>query len=87
MGEIKHILFYCYEPPHIWLLGVIKGAEQTLTSTNRFLDRHAYETLSPRTQPTFASQRDAVYTIFEMYLSQKHERGDFDAADRLAWFS
>ena len=84
MGEIKHILFDCYERPHIWLLGVIKGAEQTLTSTNRFLDQHAYEALSPRTQPAFASQRNAIYTIFEMYLSLKRDRGDFDAADRLA---
>lgn len=64
--------------------GVIKGSEEALTSTGRFLSKDAYEGLSHRSQATFANLRNIIYCIFEAYLRRKRERGDYDAADRCA---
>ncbi|KAG6919458.1 hypothetical protein DXG01_005717 [Tephrocybe rancida] len=64
------------------LVGIIKGSEDTLSSPYRYLDRKVYQQLSERTQYTFATQRSAVYSIFEAYQGRKRQQGDFDAADR-----
>lgn len=63
-------------------LGVIKGSEQALQSSERFLDRDTYLDLSHRTQGTFANQRETVYALFQAYSRRKKIRGDYDAADR-----
>ncbi|KAG6867452.1 hypothetical protein C0993_002572 [Termitomyces sp. T159_Od127] len=64
------------------IMGIIKGSENTTTSDHGYLDRKTYEELSERTQPTFATQRNTVYSIFEAYQNQKRQQGDYDAADR-----
>ncbi|CDO74781.1 hypothetical protein BN946_scf185001.g29 [Trametes cinnabarina] len=61
---------------------VIKGSEQALKQPKGYLDKESYCKLSHRTQSTFASQRDNIYKLFEVYLKRKKERGDYDAADR-----
>ncbi|CAL1697343.1 unnamed protein product [Somion occarium] len=63
-------------------MGVIKGSEQALQSSERFLDRDTYLDLSHRTQGTFANQRETVYALFQAYSRRKKIRGDYDAADR-----
>ncbi|GLB36677.1 putative uvrD-like helicase C-terminal domain [Lyophyllum shimeji] len=63
------------------IIGVIKGSEETLASRG-YLERSRYEELSERTQSTFATQRNIVYSIFEAYQAQKRQRGEIDAADR-----
>ncbi|KAF8151989.1 hypothetical protein K438DRAFT_1988110 [Mycena galopus ATCC 62051] len=63
-------------------LGVIMGAEETLTSASSFLDRDTYLNLSERAQSTFADQRQRIYDLFESYMSQKRLLADIDAADR-----
>ncbi|KAI0770957.1 hypothetical protein BD413DRAFT_613484 [Trametes elegans] len=63
-------------------MGVIKGLEQSLDYPEGYLDKETYRQLSHRTQPTFASQRENVYRLFQAYLKRKKERGDYDAADR-----
>ncbi|KAK7064824.1 UvrD-like helicase ATP-binding domain-containing protein [Favolaschia claudopus] len=63
-------------------LGVIMGAEETLSSASSFLDRDTYLNLSERAQSTFAAQRQQIYELFAAYLSRKREFGDLDAADR-----
>ncbi|KAJ7237474.1 hypothetical protein B0H12DRAFT_1238216 [Mycena haematopus] len=63
-------------------MGVIMGAEETLTGKSRYLDRHTYLNLSERGQSTFADQRERIYDLFEQYLNQKRGQGDTDAADR-----
>ena len=63
-------------------LGVIKGSETTLNSENHFLDYDTYSNLSARTQATFASKRNEIYSLFEIYTKKKRERREYDAADR-----
>ncbi|KAJ7232862.1 hypothetical protein B0H12DRAFT_1144747 [Mycena haematopus] len=63
-------------------LGVIMGAEETLTSASSFLDRDTYLNLSERAQSTFADQRQRIYDLFESYVNRKRLLGDVDAADR-----
>jgi hypothetical protein len=58
------------------------GSEETIGSSQGYLDRTTYENLSQRGQYTFASQRKILYTIFEVYLAQKTQYCDFDVADR-----
>jgi hypothetical protein len=62
--------------------GVIKGSEKALTCPEQFLDQKSYDSLSHRSQSTFASHRNTVYAIFQSYLKRKRNRGDYDAADR-----
>ena len=62
--------------------GVIKGSEKALTCPEHFLDQKSYDSLSYRSQSTFASHRKTVYAIFQSYLKRKCNRGDYDAADR-----
>ncbi|KAH8834708.1 hypothetical protein DL96DRAFT_1808678 [Flagelloscypha sp. PMI_526] len=64
------------------IMGVLKGSEDACRAKNRYLERSAYEGLSQRAQWTFATQRGAVYNLFEQYLKKKRSQGDFDAADR-----
>jgi hypothetical protein len=47
-----------------------------------FLDEETYCTLSARSNPMFANQRQTLYAIFEAYCKLKTERGHHDAADR-----
>ncbi|KAL7285962.1 hypothetical protein ACG7TL_001077 [Trametes sanguinea] len=63
-------------------MGVIKGSELALRQPGGYLNREMYCNLSHRTQATFASQRDNIYRLFEVYLKRKKQRGDYDAADR-----
>ena len=76
-------------PPHYLIrffvdhsLGVIKGSETTLNSENHFLDYDTYSNLSARTQATFASKRNEIYSLFEIYTKKKRDRREYDAADR-----
>ncbi|KAG2023676.1 hypothetical protein CC2G_001306 [Coprinopsis cinerea AmutBmut pab1-1] len=64
------------------IIGVIKGSEQALENEKRYLDKHAYLSLSDRTQYLFSSQRDTIYAIFMKYLQRKRELEDQDPADR-----
>ena len=59
------------------------GSEDTIGSSQGYLDRTTYENLSQRGQSTFANQRKILYTIFEAYLAKKTQYGDFDVADRV----
>ncbi|KAF8972584.1 hypothetical protein BDZ97DRAFT_1752471 [Flammula alnicola] len=61
---------------------VIQGSAGTVMSANGFLDRETYETLSGRTQPTFAEHRSDLYDIFLSYRAVKKKLCDFDASDR-----
>ncbi|KAF5377280.1 hypothetical protein D9615_006447 [Tricholomella constricta] len=63
------------------VIGIVKGSEEAIASGG-YLDRQKYEDLSERTQSTFATQRSAIYSIFEAYQSRKRQQGHFDAADR-----
>ncbi|KAJ2932243.1 hypothetical protein H1R20_g4868, partial [Candolleomyces eurysporus] len=63
-------------------LGVIKGSEQSLSHVTGYLDLEAYRALSHRTQRLFANQRDRIYSLFETYMDQRRQRGEFDSADR-----
>jgi len=49
-----------------------------------FLDYDTYSNLSARTQATFASKRNEIYSLFEVYMKKKRERREYDAADRYA---
>ncbi|KAH8834741.1 hypothetical protein DL96DRAFT_1592 [Flagelloscypha sp. PMI_526] len=64
------------------IMGVLKGSEEACRSEGHYLQRSAYEKISHRAQWTFSTQRGVVYTLFEQYLKQKNDNGDFDAADR-----
>ena len=81
MGEV-HYEHWFVLGVNKWHLGVIKGSEPTLHSSDGFLDKNEYIGLSHRSQGTFATQRDAVYSLFQSYLKQKAMRRDYDAADR-----
>ncbi|KAF9524672.1 hypothetical protein CPB83DRAFT_909779 [Crepidotus variabilis] len=64
------------------LMGVIQGSEESLNHESRYLDEAAYNKLSHRTQYTFATRRDVIYSIFLIYLKQKRHSHSYDAADR-----
>ncbi|KAJ4470931.1 hypothetical protein J3R30DRAFT_3531939 [Lentinula aciculospora] len=64
------------------LIGVIKGSEETLDVPKHFLDRVAYNSISTRSQSTFAENREDLYGLFIAYLAKKKELGDVDGADR-----
>lgn len=63
-------------------MGVIKGSEGAVGTQSRCLDRETYKSLSHRTQGTFAHKRDEIYDLFMAYTKLKHQRQDYDAADR-----
>jgi hypothetical protein len=63
-------------------LGVIEGSELTRERDEGYLDRDTYLKLSSRSNSTFASQRDLVWRLFEVYLKRKRSLGHRDAADR-----
>ncbi|KAG9081288.1 hypothetical protein FRC07_014561, partial [Ceratobasidium sp. 392] len=62
-------------------LGIIEGSEQALESKTGALTRDAYTGLSHR-KSSFASQRDRVYDLYEIYRKRKQEYGGYDAAER-----
>ncbi|KAG8744274.1 hypothetical protein FRC10_010437 [Ceratobasidium sp. 414] len=62
-------------------LGVIEGSEPALESTTGALGREAYTSLSHR-KSSFASQRDRVYDLYEIYRKRKQTYGGYDAAER-----
>ena len=64
-------------------MGVIKGSEQTLLNSEGVLSREQYETLGERTNPTFASCRAKVYTLFQSYMKKKGRASLRDAPERL----
>ncbi|KZP15184.1 P-loop containing nucleoside triphosphate hydrolase protein [Athelia psychrophila] len=64
------------------IIGVIKGSESTMDITPHFLDRATYESLSHRTNSNMVPHRHNIYTAFEYYARLKHNRGDYDSADR-----
>jgi hypothetical protein len=63
-------------------LGVIEGSELTRGRDEGHLDRDTYLNLSSRSNSTFASQRDIVWRLFEVYLKRKRSLGHRDVADR-----
>ncbi|KAH6917678.1 hypothetical protein BKA70DRAFT_1556138 [Coprinopsis sp. MPI-PUGE-AT-0042] len=64
------------------IIGVIKGAEESITCKGRYLDKATYLALSDRTNYLFASQRERIYELFVKYGRLKRELGGIDAADR-----
>ncbi|KAG8752687.1 hypothetical protein FRC12_011837, partial [Ceratobasidium sp. 428] len=62
-------------------LGVIEGSESALESETGALSRDAYTSLSHR-KSSFASQKDRVYDLYEIYRKRKREYGGYDAAER-----
>ncbi|KAG9097516.1 hypothetical protein FRC06_007474, partial [Ceratobasidium sp. 370] len=62
-------------------LGIIEGSEPALESTAGALSREAYTSLSHR-KSSFASQRDRVYDLYEIYRKRKQAYGGYDAAER-----
>lgn len=64
------------------IMGVIEGSEETVGTKQRCLDREVYKLLSCRTQGMFAHKRDEIYDLFMAYTRLKHQRQDYDAADR-----
>ncbi|KAF9231325.1 hypothetical protein BU15DRAFT_82546 [Melanogaster broomeanus] len=63
-------------------MGIIKGSERSLSCSGGFLDKETYCTLSARSNPTFATQRETVYALFEAYCKLKTQRRQHDVADR-----
>ncbi|KAF9242380.1 hypothetical protein BU15DRAFT_43965 [Melanogaster broomeanus] len=63
-------------------LGIIKGSEKSLTCPERFLEEKMYCSLPPRSHPTFANQRQIIFTLFEAYCKLKRQRRHHDVADR-----
>ncbi|KAF8594570.1 P-loop containing nucleoside triphosphate hydrolase protein [Ceratobasidium sp. AG-I] len=62
-------------------LGVIEGSEFALGAKNGALSREEYANVSDR-KTSFASQRDRVYDLYEIYRKRKRELGGYDAAER-----
>jgi hypothetical protein len=61
--------------------GVIRGSEKAYRSEQGYLDKETYINLSHRISTVYAS-KDAVYSLFELYMKMKVERREYDAADR-----
>ncbi|CAE6379695.1 unnamed protein product, partial [Rhizoctonia solani] len=62
-------------------LGVIEGSELALQSPTGALDRDEYTSLSHR-KSSFASQRNRVYDLYELYRKRKQFLGGYDSAER-----
>ncbi|CAE7089127.1 unnamed protein product [Rhizoctonia solani] len=62
-------------------LGIIEGSESALQSPNGTLNREEYASLSHR-KSSFASQRDRVYDLYELYRKRKQFLGGYDSAER-----
>ncbi|KAG8732236.1 hypothetical protein FRC11_014976 [Ceratobasidium sp. 423] len=62
-------------------LGIIEGSELALQSTTGALSREEYTSLSHR-KSSFASQRDRVYDLYELYRKRKQFLGGYDSAER-----
>ncbi|CAE6419472.1 unnamed protein product, partial [Rhizoctonia solani] len=62
-------------------LGIIGGSELALQSPTGALSRDEYTSLSHR-KSSFASQRDRVYDLYELYRKRKQFLGGYDSAER-----
>ncbi|KDN37502.1 hypothetical protein RSAG8_10101, partial [Rhizoctonia solani AG-8 WAC10335] len=62
-------------------LGIIQGSELALQSSTGALSRDEYAGLSHR-KSSFASQRDRVYDLYELYRKRKKFLGGYDSAER-----
>lgn len=63
-----------------------QGSEFALGAKNGALSREDYANVSDR-KTSFASQRDRVYDLYEIYRKRKRELGGYDAAERYVIFS
>ncbi|KAB5592704.1 TPR and ankyrin repeat-containing protein 1 [Ceratobasidium theobromae] len=72
-----------FDPALIYseFLGIIEGSEAALGSKTGALSREEYTSLSHR-KSSFASQRDKVYDLYEIYRKRKQQLGGYDAAER-----
>lgn len=59
----------------------MQGSEAALGSKTGALSREEYTSLSHR-KSSFASQRDKVYDLYEIYRKRKQQLGGYDAAER-----
>ena len=64
--------------------GVIKGSEETLHCSRKYLDYDKYYQLSDRKQGALPSRRADIYALFENYQKRKRIAQSYDAADRYA---
>ncbi|KAI6165390.1 hypothetical protein EDD17DRAFT_225914 [Pisolithus thermaeus] len=64
------------------IMGIIKGSEKSLEFDDGTLDKNTYRSLPSRSNPTFSSQRELVYALFEAYSRLKRQRQHHDVADR-----
>jgi hypothetical protein len=62
-------------------LFVLQGSEFALESKTDALSRDDYNKLSHR-KSSFASQRDRIYDLYEIYRKRKQRLGGYDAAER-----
>ncbi|GBE80111.1 predicted protein [Sparassis crispa] len=64
-------------------MGVIKGSEEALASSAKYLDKDNYQKLkNRRSHAIVANQADVIYQLFLIYSRMKRERGEYDVADR-----
>ncbi|KAH7884002.1 hypothetical protein F5I97DRAFT_1631620 [Phlebopus sp. FC_14] len=63
-------------------IGIIRGSENTLARPDGCLDKETYCNLSSRSNPMFARQREAIYSIFQAYCKLKRQYRQHDIADR-----
>ncbi|KAH7337934.1 hypothetical protein B0J17DRAFT_405653 [Rhizoctonia solani] len=62
-------------------LGIIEGSEAALQSPTGALSRDEYTSLSHR-KSSFASQKNRVYDLYELYRKRKQFLGGYDSAER-----
>ncbi len=65
-----------------YVLGIIKGSEESVLSEKGFVDLETYMNVTRRQQGTFTRNRELVYTLFQEYAKMKQDRDEWDAADR-----
>ncbi|KDQ17167.1 hypothetical protein BOTBODRAFT_29982 [Botryobasidium botryosum FD-172 SS1] len=70
-------------PALVWseIMGVIRGSEGAVNTTNGYISQSAYLALGHKAQTAFARYPEDVYRVFELYLA-KRRPGVRDAADR-----
>lgn len=66
------------------IMGAIKGS-MSFVSNLKPLSRDEYINKRWRAAPSFATdnERDAVYSLYEIYERQKRTRGEIDSIDRV----
>ena len=65
------------------IMGVIKGAGSSKTNY-RPLSRNEYIERSANLAPTFQSQREQLYALYEKYESLKTQRREYDSIDNVS---